>query len=69
VSTSASPKEKALAIKAIQKINKVLDEINDYEHDTLYPLAGKKIDIDLDDGVKDNYPLFGKALKKVTGLS
>lgn len=69
VSASASEKEKTQAIKAIQKINKVLDEINDYEHDTLYPLAGKPREIDLDDGVKHNYPLFGKALKKVPGLS
>lgn len=30
----------------------------------LYPLAGEKVEIDLDDGVKHNYPLFGKALKK-----
>ena len=29
----------------------------------------QKIEIDLDDGVKHNYPLFGKALKKVVGLS
>jgi hypothetical protein len=35
----------------------------------LYPLAGQNIEIDLDDGVKHNYPLFGNALKNVTGLS
>ena len=69
ISASASQKEKTQAIKAITKINKVLEEVNDYEHDVLYPLAGEKIEIDLDDGVKHNYPLFGKALKKVTGLS
>ncbi|EAR55877.1 hypothetical protein SKA34_16950 [Photobacterium sp. SKA34] len=69
ISASASPGEKTKAIKAIQNVNKVLDEINDYEHETLYPLAGKPPEIDLDDGVKHNYPLFGKALKKVTGLS
>ena len=69
VSASASSKEKTQSMKAIQKINKVLDEINDYEHDTLYPLAGKPPEIDLDDGVKHNYPLFGKALKKIPGLS
>ncbi len=69
VSATAGAKEKTQAIKAIQKINKVLDEVNDYEHDILYPLAGKNIEIDLDDGVKHNYPLFGKALKKITGLS
>ncbi|GAB56449.1 hypothetical protein GPUN_2334 [Glaciecola punicea ACAM 611] len=69
ISASASQKDKTQAIKAIAKINKVLEEINDYEHDVLYPLAGEKIEIDLDDGVKHNYPLFGNALKKVTGLS
>jgi type II restriction/modification system DNA methylase subunit YeeA len=69
ISASASQKDITQAIKAIAKINKVLEEVNDYEHDVLYPLAGKKIEIDLDDGVKHNYPLFGKALKKVTGLS
>ncbi|SQD78319.1 BREX-1 system adenine-specific DNA-methyltransferase PglX [Moritella yayanosii] len=69
ISVSASPKDKTQAIKAITKINKVIAEIKDYEHDVLYPLAGQKIEIDLDDGVKHNYPLFGKALKKVPGLS
>ena len=69
ISASASLKDKTNAIKAIAKINKVLEEINDYEHEVLYPLAGEKIEIDLDDGVKHNYPLFGKALKKVPGLS
>jgi type II restriction/modification system DNA methylase subunit YeeA len=69
ISASASQKDKMQAIKAIDKINKVLDEVNDYERDILYPLAGQNIEIDLDDGVKHNYPLFGKALKKVTGLS
>ncbi|HDI3325491.1 BREX-1 system adenine-specific DNA-methyltransferase PglX [Vibrio cholerae] len=69
ISASASQKDKTQAIKAVAKINRVLDEINEYEHDVLYPLAGEKVEIDLDDGVKHNYPLFGKALKKVPGLS
>lgn len=69
ISASASPKDKTDAIKAIDKINKALDEVNDYERDILYPLAGQKIEIDLDDGVKANYPKFGKALKNITGLS
>lgn len=69
VSASASQKDKTDAIKAINKINKALDEVNDYERDILYPLAGQKIEIDLDDGVKANYPKFGKALKNITGLS
>ena len=53
----------------IDKLNKALTEVNDYERDVLYPLAGQNIAIDLDDGVKQNYPLFGKALKKIVGLS
>lgn len=69
ISASASQKDKTQAIKAIDGINKVLEEVNDYEHDVLYPLAGEKIEIDLDNGVKHNYPLFGKALKKIPGLS
>ena len=39
------------------------------EHDVLYPLAGEQITLDLDDGVKSNYPKLGPALKKVAGLS
>lgn len=69
ISALASQKDKTNAIKAINKINKALDEVNDYERDVLYPLAGQKIEIDLDDGVKANYPKFGKALKNITGLS
>ena len=56
-------------MKEIEQIKKVLDEVDDYERDILYPLATKQIEIDLDDGVKENYPKFGKALKKVAGLS
>jgi len=50
-------------------LKKVLVEIQDYERDVIYPLATKQIEIDLDDGVKVNYNKFGKALKKVAGLS
>lgn len=34
----------------------------------LFPLATQKIAIDLDDGVKANYPKFGTALKKFPAL-
>lgn len=69
ISASSSQKEKTAALKMIQKLDKVIDEINSYEREVLYPLAGENIAIDLDDGVKHNYPLFGTALKKITGLS
>lgn len=69
ISMSASEKEKTQALRMIDKLDKALTEVNDYERDVLYPLAGQNIAIDLDDGVKQNYPLFGSALKKIAGLS
>lgn len=68
ISASASQKEKTQALKMIDKINKALDEINEYEREVMFPLAAERINIDLDDGVKHNYPLFGNALKKIAGL-
>jgi len=69
ISASATRSEKTKALKEIEKIKKMLIELEEYEKEILYPLATKKIEIDLDDGVKHNYPLFGKALKKVAGLN
>ncbi len=69
VSASSSKQEKTRALKEIEKLKKIIDELNDYEREILYPLATEKIKIDLDDGVKVNYNKFGKALKKVPGLS
>jgi Eco57I restriction-modification methylase len=54
--------------KEADRLRKVLAELRDYEHDVLYPLATQQIAIDLDDGVKANYPKFYPALKKITGL-
>ncbi|MBB3204905.1 type II restriction/modification system DNA methylase subunit YeeA [Rhodopirellula rubra] len=68
-SGGSTKSEQTKALKEVTTIKKQLKELEDYERETLFPLAQKKIDIDLDDGVKHNYPLFGKALKKVTGLS
>ena len=68
ISTSASQSEKTKALKEIEKIRQNLDELDEYERDILYPLATRQIEIDLDDGVKVNYPKFGRALKKITGL-
>jgi hypothetical protein len=65
----ASQKEKLKAKKEEEKIKKVINEIEEYEREVLYPLASEQIEIDLDDGVKVNYPKFGKALKKIPGLS
>jgi len=69
INLNATKAEKNRALKEIEKLKKILIELTDYERDVLYPLATKKIEIDLDDGVKHNYPLFGKALKKIAGIS
>lgn len=67
-SSGSSDSEKLRAGKEADKIRKMITELDDYERDTLFPLAGRKIAIDLDDGVKANYPKFGAALKKIPGL-
>ncbi len=63
-----TPREKAAALKEAERLRKMLLELGEYEHDVLYPLASQQIAIDLDDGVKVNYPRFYPALKKITGL-
>lgn len=54
--------------KEADRLRKILVELNEYEHDTLYPKASENVAIDFDDGVKANYPKFGAALKKIPGL-
>ncbi len=60
--------ERAGNAKEADRLRKILVELNEYEHDTLFPKASEKVVIDLDDGVKTNYPKFGAALKKIAGL-
>jgi hypothetical protein len=66
--SGGTPQQQAAAQKEADRIRKMLLELNEYEHDVLYPLASQQIEIDLDDGVKVNYPKFGAALKKIPGL-
>jgi hypothetical protein len=63
-----TPRQQAAAQKEADRLRKVLVELEEYEHDLLYPLASRQLAIDLDDGVKANYPKFGAALKKIPGL-
>lgn len=63
-----TPRQQAAAQKEADRLRKVLLELEEYEHDVLYPLASRQLVIDLDDGVKANYPKFGEALKKIPGL-
>lgn len=68
ISTSASQGEKTKALKRIEELKKILVELDDYERETLYPLATHQVALDLDDGVKVNYTKLGAALKKIPGL-
>ena len=68
VSGSASQSQKTKALKEITQVNKILSELKQYEDEVLYPLAMEKVKIDLDDGVKLNYPKFRDALAKIAGL-
>jgi hypothetical protein len=60
--------ERSNNAKEADRLRKVLLELDEYEHVVLYPLATQNVVIDLDDGVKANYPRFGDALKKIPGL-
>ncbi|MFG3694225.1 BREX-1 system adenine-specific DNA-methyltransferase PglX [Stutzerimonas stutzeri] len=68
INPSASQSEKTKASKEADTIKKQLIELDDYERDTLYPLATEQVELDLDDGVKVNYLKLGAALKKIVGL-
>jgi type II restriction/modification system DNA methylase subunit YeeA len=65
---SASQGQRTKALKDMAVVAKQIDELNEWERDVVFPLAQAKIEIDLDDGVKANYPKFGEALKKIPGL-
>lgn len=66
---TATQGQRTKALKEAGVVAKQIDELNDWEREVIFPLAQQKIEIDLDDGVKHNYPLFGTALKKIVGLS
>jgi len=68
ISASSSQKEKTKALKEIEKLTRMIAELEEYEREVLYPLATEQVEIDLDDGVKVNYRKFGAALKKIAGL-
>ena len=65
----ASTAQRNAADKKVTKLKKAFKELEEYESEILRPRADEQIKIKLDDGVKHNYKLFGKALKKVPGLS
>ncbi len=68
INASATPAQRTAALKSIQTIAQQIVELDDWERDVVYPMATRRIEIDLDDGVKANYPKFAGALKPIKGL-
>lgn len=65
---SATQSARTKAQKDIGMVIKQITELTEWERDVVYPMAQQKMTIDLDDGVKHNYPLFAGALKPIKGL-
>ena len=65
---AATPAQQTKAQKETATVIKQIAELTEWERDVVYPMAQQKIAIDLDDGVKRNYPLFAGALKPIKGL-
>jgi type II restriction/modification system DNA methylase subunit YeeA len=65
---TATQGQSTKAQKDIGAVIKQIAELTEWERDVVYPMAQQKISIDLDDGVKRNYPLFAGALKPIKGL-
>lgn len=63
-SGSLSEREKMLTRKEIDRLKDVIAELEAWESKVILPLAEKRMEIDLDDGVKVNYAKFGEALKR-----
>lgn len=54
--------------KQAAKLRKAVLECKDYEDQTLYPLATRNLEMDLDDGVLVNYLRMGKALRVIPSI-
>ncbi len=66
---TGSAAEIGTARRRQDKLKDILKDCEAYEYDILYPLAGERIAINLDDGVLVNYNKFGKAIAPVLGLN
>jgi hypothetical protein len=67
-STGSSAAEKTKAKKRLAQLEKSKTEIEAWEKDSLYPMALKRIELDLDDGVKVNYRKLEGILEPVKQL-
>ncbi len=64
----APARDKTRMSKEREQMRRTLRECQDWERDVLLPLALRRIEIDLDDGVKVNYLKLGPALAPIPGL-
>jgi hypothetical protein len=67
--TAATAKAKTEARKEVEKLTKILAECDEWERQTMLPLAQARIELDLNDGVKTNYLKLGEALAPIAGLA
>jgi hypothetical protein len=67
--TATATKEKTAARKEREKLQKAFKDCQDWERDTILPLAQQRLEIDLDDGVKTNYLKFTGAVQTIPGLA
>ena len=61
--------ERTRALNEVDTFRRQVAELDAWERDVMHPLAGRRITLDLDDGVKRNYPKLGAALKSIPGLA
>ena len=69
LSAIISGREKGLLDKRVVKIDAILAELQDWERSVIYPLATKKLELNLDNGVLVNYNQMGDAVETVSGLN
>lgn len=62
-------RDKMLTGKEINRLKDVIAELEAWESKVILPLAEKRIEIDLDDGVKVNYVKFSGAVRSIPGLA
>jgi len=67
--SASTAKAKTEARKESDKLTKILTECEEWERQTILPLAQARIELDLDDGVKVNYLKLGEALAPIAGLA
>lgn len=64
-----SERDKMFTRKEIDRLKDVIAELELWDAKVLLPLAEKRIEIDLDDGVKVNYVKFSGAIRNIPGLA